>query len=154
MYINSTPSDNVRAYLRVSDWTTGETCIYWTDERGEQVRRSFVSRPAQVACHLLTAPKGYTLSSTISLDQIAERISSDEVKSLAHENPFLQQYFSLSWSHPLILPIKYGRRGIEFVNMDTQIKKNEAYMIVKGHYDKTITEAGWGVVALFWIVVD
>ena len=147
MYINSAPSDNVSDYLRVSDWTTGETRIHWTDERGAQVRRSFVSRPAQAACHLLTAPKGSTLSSTISLDQIAERISSDEVKSLAHENPFLQQYFSLSWSHPLILPIKYGRRGIEFVNMDTQIEKNEAYMIVKGHYDKAITEAGFvGVV--------
>ncbi|HOU02727.1 MAG TPA: glycoside hydrolase N-terminal domain-containing protein [Bacteroidales bacterium] len=152
MYINSAPSDNVSDYLRVSDWTTGETRIHWTDERGAHVRRSFVSRPAQAACHLLTAPKGSTLSSTISLDQIAERISSDEVKSLAHENPFLQQFFSLSWSHPLIPPIKYGRRGIEFVNMDTQIKKNEAYMIVKGHYEKAITEAGF--VGVVRVVLD
>ena len=152
MYINSTPSDNVSDYLRVSDWTTGETRIYWTDARGAQVRRSFVSRPAQAACHLLTAPKGSTLSSTISLDQIAERISSDEVKSLAHENPFLQQFFSLSWSHPLIPPIKYGRRGIDYVNMDTQIEKNEAYLIVKGSYEKAITDAGF--VGVVRVVLD
>ncbi len=119
MTINSAPMDNVTDYLRVSDWTTGETRIHWTDAQGAHVRRSFVSFPAQAACQLLTAPKGSTLSCTISLDQIG---------GLAGRGGT-------------------GSRTLEFVNMDSQIEKNEGFMTVRGQFNKEITESGFtGVV--------
>ena len=43
MYINSTPSDNVSDYLRVSDWTTGETRIHTTNGKYRCVVHLFPS---------------------------------------------------------------------------------------------------------------
>jgi len=115
MSINSDPLDNVTDYLRVCDWTTGETRIYWTDARGANVRRSFVSFPAQAACQLLTAPKGSTLSTTITINQIGGLA--------ARRGP--------------------GPSTIEFVDTDVQIENKEAFIIVKGKFSKEITEAGF-----------
>ena len=117
MTINSAPMDNVTDYLRVCDWTTGETRIHWTDAWGAHVRRSFVSFPAQAACQLLTATKSSTLNCTISLNQIGSLVG------------------------------RSGTRTLESVKMDTQIEKNEAFIIVKGQFNKEITESGFaGVV--------
>jgi alpha-L-fucosidase 2 len=55
-------------YLRATDFETGELNVYWTDDRGDWVRKTFVSRPDNVVVQYLTAPQGQTLNATISLN--------------------------------------------------------------------------------------
>ncbi|MGA2117766.1 MAG: hypothetical protein ABSH56_23785 [Bryobacteraceae bacterium] len=47
------------------DFESGEL---WTDNRGDWVRRSFVSRPDNVVVQYLTAPQGQTLNTTIAIN--------------------------------------------------------------------------------------
>jgi hypothetical protein len=55
-------------YLRTTDFESGELNVYWTDNRGDWVRRTFVSRPDNVVVQYLTAPKGQTLNMTIAIN--------------------------------------------------------------------------------------
>jgi len=45
-------------YLRTTDFESGELNVHWTDDRGDWVRRTFVSRPDNVVVQYLTAPQG------------------------------------------------------------------------------------------------
>lgn len=58
-------------YLRTVDFESTEATIYWTDDRGDWVRRTFSSRPDNVIVQRLTAPAGQTVSVRISLHRSA-----------------------------------------------------------------------------------
>lgn len=57
----------VRDYCRTLDFESGEARVMWRDDRGEWLRRTFVSRPDNIAVQVLTAPAGQTISTKISL---------------------------------------------------------------------------------------
>lgn len=63
---------SVRDYLRTIDFETGEAKVHWTDEHGDWVRQTFVSRPDNVVVQWLTAPTGQPLNVTISLRKSAD----------------------------------------------------------------------------------
>jgi alpha-L-fucosidase 2 len=55
-------------YLRTLDFESGEIKVHWTDDRGDWVRQTFVSRPDHVAVQYLVPPKGQTLDATIAIN--------------------------------------------------------------------------------------
>jgi alpha-L-fucosidase 2 len=57
-----------RDYLRTVDFESGELGVHWTDQRGDWVRKTFVSRPDNVAVQYLTPAAGQTLDATISVN--------------------------------------------------------------------------------------
>ncbi|SEE51779.1 glycosyl hydrolase family 95 catalytic domain-containing protein [Jiangella alba] len=58
----------VSGYGRVTDFRTGEVRVHWSDETGQWVRRSFVSRADNVVAHHIVAPAGNTMTLTITCD--------------------------------------------------------------------------------------
>lgn len=73
MRIEIPPAGAPRQYLRSVDFESGEIKVYWTDERGDWVRQSFVSRPDNIAVQYLTPPAGRLLDTTISLSTASPR---------------------------------------------------------------------------------
>ena len=59
-YLDLPDSGFVQDYLRCVDLARGEAVIRWTDQKGSWQRRSFVSKPDQVACTALVVPPGQT----------------------------------------------------------------------------------------------
>jgi hypothetical protein len=72
MQLELPKSSAARNYLRTVDFESGEIKIHWTDERGEWVRQTVVSRPDNVVAQLLTAPGGSSVSVRISLRKSGE----------------------------------------------------------------------------------
>jgi len=67
MRIDIPAAGRPKDHLRTLDFESGEIKVVWTDDRGEWVRRTFVSRPDDVAVQYLTAPQGRTLDAAISI---------------------------------------------------------------------------------------
>jgi hypothetical protein len=63
---------SVSGYLRTVDFETGEATVRWSDEHGEWVRQTFVSRPDDVVVQRLAAPVGQPLNVRISLQRSAD----------------------------------------------------------------------------------
>jgi alpha-L-fucosidase 2 len=62
-------STSVRDYLRTVDFESTEVKVYWTDERGEWVRRTFTSRPDNVVVQWITAPRGHSVNVRIKMSE-------------------------------------------------------------------------------------
>lgn len=71
MSLDSPKGVSVKNYLRTVDFESTELKLYWTDERGEWVRRTFTSRPDNVVVQWLTAPTGLSLNVRIALRRSA-----------------------------------------------------------------------------------
>jgi alpha-L-fucosidase 2 len=67
MLITIPPNGAVNHYSRTCNYRTGEISVQWTDESGDWVRRTFVSREDNVVVQYLTAPSKGKLSCTIQL---------------------------------------------------------------------------------------
>lgn len=57
----------VTDYLRTTDFESGEVKVTWKESAGVWVRRTFVSRPDNVAVLQMTAPSGGSINATIQL---------------------------------------------------------------------------------------
>lgn len=71
MSLDSPKGVSVKNYLRTVDFESTELKLYWTDERGEWVRRTFTSRPDNVVVQWLTAPTGQSFNVRIALRRSA-----------------------------------------------------------------------------------
>ncbi len=60
-------------YLRTVDFETSEANVYWNDKRGNWLRKTFTSRPDNVIVQLLTAPKGQSVNTRITLSEAPGR---------------------------------------------------------------------------------
>ena len=60
---------SIKDYLRTVDFESTEVKVHWTDERGDWVRRTFVSRPDKVVVQWLTAPEGQTVNVRIAMSE-------------------------------------------------------------------------------------
>lgn len=69
MLIDSPKSASVTDYLRTVNFENSEVNLYWSDERGEWIRRAFVSRPDNVVVQLFTAPAGQSLTTRILVEK-------------------------------------------------------------------------------------
>jgi alpha-L-fucosidase 2 len=65
---------SVRNYLRTVDFECSEVKVHWSDERGDWLRQTFTSRPDNVVVQLLTAPKGQSVNTRITLQRSAGRM--------------------------------------------------------------------------------
>ena len=72
MHLDLPKTNSVKNYLRTLDFETGEANVYWSDEHGDWVRRTFTSRPDDVVVQWLTAPVGQPLNVRISLQKSAD----------------------------------------------------------------------------------
>ncbi|NQV33322.1 MAG: glycoside hydrolase N-terminal domain-containing protein, partial [Phycisphaeraceae bacterium] len=70
---NGTPLD----YRRETDLTNGEISVFWTDNRGDWVRRVFVSRTHNVIAMELTAPSGSRVNASLRLTEAPGKIDKD-----------------------------------------------------------------------------
>jgi len=74
MHLDSPGAPAVSNYLRTVDFESSEVRVYWTDERGDWVRRAFVSRPDNVVVQWLSAPAGQQVNARIALERGGRRI--------------------------------------------------------------------------------
>lgn len=65
---------SVKDYLRTVNFESSEANVYWSDERGDWLRRTFTSRPDNVVVQWLTAPKGQLVNARIALQKSAARM--------------------------------------------------------------------------------
>lgn len=68
MRIDLTKAGEPKNFLRSTDFESGELNVFWSDNRGDWVRRTFVSRADNVVVQYLTAPPGQKLDVTVALD--------------------------------------------------------------------------------------
>jgi alpha-L-fucosidase 2 len=65
---------SVNDYLRTLDFESSEAKIYWNDERGRWLRKTFTSRPDNVVVQLITAPNGELVNARITLSDPPRRM--------------------------------------------------------------------------------
>ncbi len=71
MRLDFPKTTSVRDYLRTVDFESTELKVYWTDERGDWVRRTFTSRPDNVVVQWLAAPQGQPVNVRIAVQKYA-----------------------------------------------------------------------------------
>jgi hypothetical protein len=74
MRLDSPRTATAANYLRTVNFETGEISAYWSDERGDWVRKAFASRPDNVVVQWLTAPNGQSVTTRIALEKPAARM--------------------------------------------------------------------------------
>jgi len=74
MRLDSPKNASAKNYLRTVNFETGEVIVYWSDERGSWVRRTFTSRPDDVVVQLLAAPQSQHLNVRIAVEKPAARM--------------------------------------------------------------------------------
>ncbi len=72
MHLDLPKTTAVKDYLRTLDFETGEAKVYWTDQHGNWVRRTFTSRPDNVVVQCITASAGQSINLRIALQRSAE----------------------------------------------------------------------------------
>ncbi len=60
---------SVKNYLRTVNFETSEANIYWNDEHGDWLRKTFTSRPDDVVVQLLTAPNEQKVNARIAVER-------------------------------------------------------------------------------------
>jgi hypothetical protein len=73
MHLDFPKAASAQNYLRTVDFESSEAKVYWNDDRGEWLRRTFTSRPDNVVVQWLTASKGQPVNVRIALSQSARR---------------------------------------------------------------------------------
>jgi len=84
----STESDGTPiGYRRETDLETGEISVFWTDNRGDWVRRVFVSRTHDIIAMELTAPTGSLINATLRLAEAPGKLEGDVAAvSIVHDD--------------------------------------------------------------------
>ena len=72
MQLDFPKTASVKNYLRTVNFENSEIRVLWTDEHGDWLRQTFVSRPDNVVVQRLTAPAGQSVNVKISLQRSAE----------------------------------------------------------------------------------
>jgi hypothetical protein len=72
MQLDFPKTEAVKNYLRTVNFENSEIKVVWTDERGDWLRQTFVSRPDNVIVQSLTAPAGQSVNVRIALQKSAE----------------------------------------------------------------------------------
>ncbi len=118
MWIELDEDGQITDYLRTEDFRTGEIKVYWTDNRGQWVRRAFVSRADNVVVQELRAPEGTSLNAKILIDEEASGLPGGMIVKThfnKEELAFTAEYqradiSSSEWTPPLYLP-EVGNKG-------------------------------------------
>ena len=74
MHLDLPKTASVKDYLRTLNFESSEANIYWNDEKGDWLRQTFTSRPDNLVVQLLTAPKGQSVNTRITLSDSERRM--------------------------------------------------------------------------------
>jgi alpha-L-fucosidase 2 len=125
MLLESPKSTMVKNYLRTVDFDSTEVTVYWTDEQGDWVRRTFSSRPDNVVVQWLTAPRGKSVNVRIRMSEGAGGRGSGGGQDFAG------------------IRSRAGSQGAGSNANNTQKDLNEKRMIFKGRLDPSVDNRGF-----------
>lgn len=108
--------EGIKNYLRAVDFMSGESSVYWTDDRGDWSRKGFVLRTDSIHIQKIQIPKGVKASIILSLDPFCEEGEHEwERMSLPEE---------VSW----------------------KVETDGKALIFEGFYDKDVSPEGYAAV--------
>ncbi|HLP14641.1 MAG TPA: glycoside hydrolase N-terminal domain-containing protein, partial [Bacteroidota bacterium] len=124
MLLELPKSESVTNYLRTVDFESTEVKVLWTDERGDWVRRTFVSRPDHVVVQWLIAPGGQSVNVRIKMSEAAAR-------------------GGRGMQSPPGIVGGGGAQGGSGSTSPTQTDFNEQRLIIKGRIDTSVDNRGF-----------
>jgi len=87
-------------YRRETNLETGEISVFWTDNRGNWVRRIFVSRTHNVIAMELTAPAGSLINAKLRLAEAPGKLAGD-IGSVRIEHGEAEMYFHAAYGRTM-----------------------------------------------------
>jgi len=149
----TTDSDGApEAVRRETNLETGEISVFWTDNRGDWIRRVFVSRTHDVIVLDLTAPAGSLVSASLRLTEAPGKLDGD-VRSVTTEYGAGEMYFQAAYGrtmgrakpegyHALARVIVQGGRTRSVANERLEIRDAErALVLMRFEYLNEAAEA-------------
>lgn len=130
-----------RNYLRTLNFENSEIKVFWTDEQGDWVRRTFTSRPDNIVVQWLTAPEGKTMNVRISLQKSAEWSICSGMdwgarRGIGTTDPDMKAFVQLAAVQKELAP-----KGIEAVQVRQD--SNEQRLIYKCRLDPSVDNSGY-----------
>jgi len=144
MHLDLPKTTAVKDYLRTLDFETGEANVYWTDQPGQWVRRTFTSRPDNVVVQCITAPAGQSINLRIALQRSAEWSVVSGMDWGSH--PGIGN-ISPDWEafSPATRPKAPAPKGVEAGNVRQDV--NQQSLIYRCIFDPSVDNSGYaGVV--------
>lgn len=138
MHLDIPRAASVKNYLRTVDFETTEVKVYWTDERGEWMRGTFVSRPDNVVVQRLTAPNTQSVNVRIALALT--------VGGFRGRGGGLGAGPSGGGARGPVAAGSAGVRVGETVGDELHRDFNEQRLIIKGILDPSVSNKGYAVV--------
>ena len=87
MLVSTESNGTPLGYRRETNLETGEISVFWTDNRGDWVRRIFVSRTHDIIAMELTAPTGSSINANIRLVEAPGKLEGDiEAVNIDHQD--------------------------------------------------------------------
>lgn len=130
-----------RNYLRTLNFENSEIKIFWTDEHGDWLRKTFTSRPDNVIVQWLAAPEGKKMNISISLQQSAgwsmySGMDWGATRGIGTTDPDLAAFVDLASDKKKLAP-----KGVEAC--DVKQDSNEQRLIYKCLLDPSIDNSGY-----------
>jgi alpha-L-fucosidase 2 len=141
MELDLPKTTSVRDYLRTLNFENSEIKVMWTDEHGEWVRQTFISRPDNVVVQWLTAPAGKTMNVRISLEKSAEwsMVSGSDWgarRGIGTTDPDMKAFVQLTADQKRLAP-----KGVEAC--EVRQDSNEQRLIYKCRLDPSVDNSGY-----------
>ena len=96
MHISTKSNGKPIGYRRETNLETGEISVFWTDNRGDWVRRVFVSRTDDVIAMELTAPPGSLINTTLRLTEAPGKLEGD-ISAVSIDHDDAEMYYHATY---------------------------------------------------------
>lgn len=141
MKLDLSDSGRPGSYLRTVNFENGEIRVMWTDDQGEWVRKTFVSRPENVVVQLLTAPAGKTLNVRISLHKsvnwtMVSGMDWGARRGIGTTDPDMKAFVQLD-----AVQKKFAPKNIETAEVKLNCRENR--MLYSCHLDLSVDNSGY-----------
>ncbi len=134
LQVEMSAAGEARNYLRGVDFNTGVAAVRWEDDRGRFLRRTFISRPDNVAVLSITGPGRSNVSCTLQLVQTPGAWGVKEFKATAEDNWLAYRTcFAHSWAGSL-----QGCEGVCRVIVKKGSQKAEGSKLVISNADEIL----------------
>lgn len=132
---------SVSNYLRTVNFDNSEIKVNWTDEQGDWLRQTFISRPDNIVVQLLTPPSGKTMSVRISVEKSSEWSMTSGMdwgarRGIGTTDPDMKAFKALESDQKKLAP-----RGVEAGEIRQDC--NEQRLIYKCYLDTSVDNSGY-----------
>lgn len=141
MNITLPQNGEARNYIRTVNFENGEITVIWTDEQGEWIRRTFVSRPDNAVIQWLTAPEGKTMNVKISMQRssrwsMRSGMNWGATRAIGSQDPDMEAFVQLTSDKKRLAP-----KGVEACEVRQDLTPQ--LMIYKCRLDTTVDNSGY-----------